>query len=1002
MPEPTRSSDLFAPTMATAVSFDKLMPHRVRNVLVVASPYDAFTLDEGGRLAELVLREFVNLNLSDAPRVTRVSTGAEALDLLAQQSFHLVITMAQIGRMNGITLASRIREIHHDLPVVLLAFDIGELERLRSEGSTEAVDQMFLWTGDARLFIAIIKMYEDQWNLDHDTRVARVRTILLVEDSVRFISLYLPLLYTIIVQQTERLMDEGINLADRLLRLRARPKILLARTYEEAMEIYEQYRPYLLGVISDLSFPREGHKSKSAGLDLLRYIRSQDPYLPALLQSSNEDAYDLAKAAQLHFINKRSPRLLKDVRRYIENNFGFGDFVFRHPDGTEWGRAQSLRDLEDAIPHIPEDSLLYHSSRNDFSNWLRARTEFGLAQSIRPFQLADFDSKESLRRYLSDTLRSHRLQLQRGVITDFSPQRFDSGREFMRIGQGSLGGKGRGLAFANAMLAHYAVSEQYEDVTVQVPPSSIIATDIFDEFLSINELHDLAYGSSTDEEIAHRFVAARLPESVRQDLESFLDRVRYPLAIRSSGQLEDSSTQPFAGIYRTYMLPNNHPNSQVRLAQLARAVKLVYASTFSRVSKSYSASTATRIEDEKMAVILQQVIGQAHGNRFYPHISGVARSHNFYPIAPMRRQDGLAIVALGLGRQVAGGLQALRFSPHHPRHVPAFSSTESTLAAAQRQFYALDLSHPHQMPSFDEEATLTKLDLDAAREDGTLRLVASTYSAENDRLYEGLRDEGYPVVTFAPVLNSEVFPLAAILRRILSIAARGMGSPVELEFAVDLESSPRTFGFLQLRRLVAGGEPDDVRIGPEEYAQSICSSPMALGNGLLEDVEDIVYVRPETFDASQSRTIATEVGELNARLAAEERPYLLIGPGRWGSADPWLGVPVSWDQISQARTIVETSLPDFQVTPSQGTHFFQNMTSLRIRYFTVNNRSEEDRVDWDWLASRPAEHETKYIRHLRLSHPLRILVDGRHNRGVVLPPSAMRRSRPPAEPDSTD
>lgn len=987
MLEPKRSSDLFAPTLSSEVSFEKLMPYRVRSILVVASPYDAFTLEEGGRLAELILNEYVALNLSDAPRVNRVSTGDEALEILEEQEVGLVITMAQAGGVDGATLAQRVREVRPDTPVVLLAFDIGELERLRRERPMDAVDQMFLWSGDARLFIAIIKMYEDAWNVDHDTDTARVRTILLVEDSVRFTSLYLPLLYTVLVKQTQSLMDEGVNLAGRLLRLRARPKVLLAQTYEEGMELYERYRPFLLGVISDLSFAREGEKDPRAGLDLLAHVRQDDPHLPVLLQSSNEEAYQLAREADLHFIYKRSRKLLKEVKRFIEDHFGFGDFVFRRPDLSEWGRARNLRELEEALLRIPDDCLRYHSSRNDFSNWLRARTEFGLAQRIRPFQLEDFDSVDALRSYLRETLRAHRTESQRGIITDFSPNRFDERSQFVRIGHGSLGGKGRGLAFANAMLTHFALAKEFEDVNVCVPPSSVVATEVFDQFLSDNELHDLAYGSSSDEEIAHRFVSARLPGGIRRDLESFLNRVRYPLAVRSSGQLEDSTTQPFAGIYRTYMVPNQHPDPSVRLAQLARAIKLVYASTFSRVSKSYSDSAAMRIEDEKMAVVLQQIVGHRHGDRFYPHISGVARSYNYYPIEPMKGEDGLAIIAFGLGRQVAGGLQALRFSPRHPKNIPAFSSTEATLESVQRQYYALDMSHPHQMPAFDEEATLVKLDLENAMEDGTLSKLVSTYSAENDRLYPGLREGGYPVLTFAPILNTEVFPLARILREVLRIAADGMGGPVELEFAVDLLSEPQTFGFLQLRRLVAGGEPEDVKIENEHFEESICSSSMALGNGLLGDVYDLVYVRPENFDASRSREIAQEVGEINRRLAEENRTCVLIGPGRWGSSDPWLGIPASWDQISQARTIVETSLPDFRITPSQGTHFFQNMTSLRIRYFTVNNRDVDDRVNWEWLAEAPAEYESDHVRHLRTDRPLRILVDGRSSRGVILPPA---------------
>ncbi len=995
MLEPSRTSELFTGTPSGEVSFDKLMPHRVRNILVVASPYDAFVIEEGGRLTELILNEYVTLNLSDGPRVTRVSTAEEALSVIEHHHFDLIITMGRVGSMDGLRFGQRVKEIDATTPVVLLAFDIGELESLRREGPLDGVDHMFLWSGDARLFIAIIKMYEDRWNIDHDTEVARVRTILLVEDSVRFISLYLPLLYTVLVKQTHLLMDDGVNLANRLLRLRARPKVLLARDYESAIGLYERYRPFLLGVISDLSFPRGGEPDPEAGIRLLERIKADDPTLPMLLQSSDTRAAQRAKEIGVHFIHKRSRRLLKDLKRFVEQHFGFGDFVFRMPDGSEWGRAANLRDLERMVQEVPDECLRYHALRNDFSNWLRARTEFGLASRIRPFRIEDFEDIEGLRQYLVETLRTHRFETQRGIVADFAPTRFDERSEFVRIGKGSLGGKGRGLAFANAMLQQLDLPKNLRQVSVGVPPSAVVATEVFDQFLADNELHDLAYGSASDQEIAHRFTSARLPEGVIRDLESFLQRIEYPLAVRSSSLLEDSSAQPFAGIYRTYMLPNSHGDPAVRLAQLQRAIKLVYASTFSRAAKAYAESTSSRIEDEKMAVILQQLVGSRHRDHFYPHVSGVARSVNFYPIEPMRAEDGIAVIALGLGRQVAGGLRALRFSPAHPRNIPAFSSTDAVRENSQNQFFALDMSRPHRMPTFEEESNLLCLEINEALEDGVLDPLVSTYSPQNDRLYEGLRPDGYPYLTFAPILNSEVVPLAALLRALLALSADGMGSPVEMEFALDIGEEHSTFGFLQLRRLAAGGETEDLELPDALIARAWCFSTQALGNGRMSGIEDVVYIRPRGFDAAKTHQIAQEIGRINRQLAEEGRHCVLIGPGRWGSSDPWLGIPVAWDQISTARAIVETALPDFRVTPSQGTHFFQNMTSLRIAYFTVNPNLGEDRIDWDWLESRPAVHETTFVRHLRLDRPLEICVEGRSNRGVIAEARPIEADPPP-------
>jgi DNA-binding NarL/FixJ family response regulator len=997
-------SDAYRQTGTPYAGFDSLMPHRAHDILVVASDYDAFVIEEGGRLTELILGEFVSLNLHTAPSITRVATAEQALELLHQRRFDLVLTMLWAGEVDAFTFGRRVKSIDPRVPVVVLAFDTRELARLQPVSPRDGVDETFIWWGDARLFMAILKLFEDRWNADHDARVASVRTILLIEDSVRFTSLYLPLLYTELMDQTQSLMDEGVNVTHRVLRMRARPKILLARSYEQAVELYARYRPYMLGVICDLSFPREGKVDPGAGATFVRRVKEDDPTLPVLLQSSEDRAAQLAEQLGASFIHKRSRSLLADLRRFIQGRLGFGDFVFLLPDGatgvegaTEVDRASDLRSMEETLARVPDASLLWHANRNDFSNWLRARTEFELAARLRPRRVSEFSSIGDLRAYLIRTLSAHRAETRRGVVADYSPRQFDAGSAFVRIGRGSLGGKGRGLAFANHLLLRSGIAELFDGVRIAVPPTAVIGTDVFDALLDDVRLREIAYGSALDEEITRAFLAARLPEDVREDLATFLERVTYPLAVRSSSLLEDSQLQPFAGIYRTYMLPNNHPRREVRLRQLERAVKLVYASTFSLASRAYIESTPYRMEDEKMAVVLQQLVGSAYGTRFYPTLSGVIRSYNFYPIAPLRAEDGIAVLALGFGRQVVLGFDALRFSPVHPHHFAQFATVADTVRNSQHHFFALDLSHPDAMSDVAEDSNMLRLGLPAALADGTMTWLASTYSPQNDCVYDGLREDGTPLVTFSPILKSEAYPLAEILRTLEALARDGLGAPVEIEFAMDLTRQPAFFGFLQTRRMVIGREPDEAPLEEDALRRPVCLSLSALGNGTLPNIHDIVYVRPEQFDPSRTPQIAGEVGRINAQLRAEKRPYVLIGPGRWGSADPWLGIPVGWEQISGARTIVEAALPDFKVAPSQGTHFLQNLTSLGVGYFTVDAATGDGMVDWPWLAAQPEITATEYVRHIRTERALKVRIEGQTGRGIILPPTEPAESRPQSE-----
>jgi CheY-like chemotaxis protein len=980
--------------------FGHLMPHRVQEVLLVASMYDAFTLEEGGRLTELLLSEYRELNLSFPPHVTRVSSGEEALAHLEGRRFDLVITMSRLGDMAAVDLAHAIKDRRPDLPIFNLAFNPRELKYVRETDRDRVIDRYFLWTGDVRLLTGIIKSGEDRMNVAHDTAYGDVRWILLIEDSVRFYSSYLPTLYTEVLVQTQSLMAEGINLSHRLLRLRARPKILLATDFEEAWELYEAYKDSLLGVISDGRFLWRGEHREDAGPEFIRRVKKVDPHTPAVLQSTNAELAVVADRIGAGFIHKNSRSLLQELRRFMLQNFGFGDFVFRMPDGEEVGRADDLRSLEEVLRRVPVESIRYHAGRDHFSNWLRARTEFGLASVIRPRKVSEFADTEELRDFLVASIARFRLESQAGVVADFSRRHFDTDSTFVRIGGGSLGGKGRGLAFMNSVLHGYGVTNLHPGTVIQVPPTAVVGTDVFDTFMQRNDLSDAVLGEVADERVAELFLENKLPESIYGDLEAFLEQVRYPLAVRSSSLLEDSQFQPFAGVYATYMLPNSHADLRVRLDQLCDAIKLVYASAYSRAAKGYIEATGNRIEEEKMAVIIQQMIGQRHGDVDYPHFAGVAHSSNFYPSGSLAPSDGVVTVALGLGRTVVEGGKALRFSPANPKVLPQFGTNEDWLRNSQRQFFALDVSDPDRYPSSHDDFNLVLLDLEAAEGHGTLDAVGSVYSPENDVIYDGIQRPGVRLVSFAHVLKSGLFPLAEILELLLELGRRTMSAEVEIEFAVvlgDGKEKPHQFGFLQIRPLAAGFDAPDI---PEDLLwgdDAVVATNTALGNGSYAELRDILYVPPELFDRGSTVDIAAEIGRLNQRFVEAGTPYLLLGPGRWGSSDRWLGIPVRWDQISGAQVIVETDLVDFKVTPSQGSHFFQNLTSFQVGYLTVNKGQGQSRLDWDWLAAQDARPAGDWVRHIRLPAPLTVLIDGRTRRGVVLRPT---EDNPPAETDS--
>ncbi len=968
------------------------MPFRIREILLVSSPYDLYILEEDGFLGESLDLEYLQLNLSAAPRITRVSTGEEALEILSRSPFDLVITMSRLGEMDVRRFSRAVKEAHPEIPLVLLGISAPEASRLKEGGGDRTFDQVFIWRGDVRLFLAIIKYVEDQRNVEHDIDRAGVRAIILIENSARFYSSYLPLIYTELMRQNQIVMADGVNAMQRLRRMRARPKILLAETFEEGWALFEKYRGSLLGVITDARFPREGRSDPEAGIEFLWRLKEVDPEIPTLVQSTDSGVADRATSLGAAFINKRSPRLLEEVRGFILHSLGFGDFVFILPDGTEVERVHDLAAMPEALERVPEASLRYHAARNHFSNWCMARTEFSLAERLRPVKISEFRTIEELRGYLVAAFSRLRTDTRRGVVADFARMELGDGAGIARIGTGSLGGKGRGLGFANALFSKPEAAAEVAGVRVYIPPSSVIGTGVFDRFISRNRLAAIALSDAPDEEIAAAFLRAKLPEGLLQDLGSFAARMRDPIAVRSSSLLEDSHDQPFAGIYRTVMLPNNSPDLDLRLRHLCDAIKLVYASTFSRNAKAYLPNTQNRMEEEKMAVVLQKLVGRRHGRWFYPDFAGVARSYNYYPILGTTAEEGVALVALGFGKTVVDGERAIRFSPGRPQSLPQLSSTADILENAQRQFYALDLARETGPTVEDpDDGGLVRLDLEQAEKDGTLGPVASTYSPDNDAVYDGISRQGVRIVTFAPILKSGWFPLPQALSRLLAMGSRAMSCPVEIEFAVDLDPA-RTgtpeIAFLQIRPMMIEGGPLDIEEILERIDEGdlLCVSESALGQGRSRDIQDVVYVKPSAFDRGRTHAIGGEVGAINARLARAGRPYLLIGPGRWGTSDPWLGIPVEWHQISGVGAIIETDLEDVPVAPSEGSHFFQNLTSFGISYFTSTSRpgGGRSRVDLPWLDMQPAEDETSAVRHVRLPEPLEIWVDGRSRRGVMI------------------
>jgi CheY-like chemotaxis protein len=989
--------------------FENLMPFKVHNILLVSSLYDSFILREDGRLNELLIDQSLDLSLQQIPGITHVSSCAEAAALARSQLFNLIVTNLAVGDMNAAQLAREIKEAGIDVPVVVLGYDYREIKNFVARNPLTDIERVFLWQGNARILIAIVKYVEDKRNVLHDTRSMGVPVLLVVEDNIRYYSSFLPVMYTELIKQSRRVIQEGVNVAHKLVRMQARPRILLSTNFEDAASLVQEYRDYLFGVVSDVEFPMEGKLSTEAGFELARMVKSLVPDVPVVLQTGRTEFRPRAHAAGYSFLRKRSPTLLKDLRRILTEQFGFGDFVFRLPDTSEVGRATDLNELEEQLQKVSAESIVFHAQSNHFSHWLMARTEFALAAKLRPRKVSDFASPEHLRRDLIESINEYRREQSEVLIGDFRADTFKSSESsFLRVGSGSLGGKARGLAFVRHLLRKSRITRRFPGIRISVPPAVVLATDVFDQFIAENNILDFAMHCEDDKEIQRKFLAAPLSNALAEDLKSFLIEVNHPLAVRSSSLLEDSQYQPFTGVYETFMLGNQQANLDDRLSALCQAIQRVYASTFTRHAKAYVRATPYRLEEEKMAVILQRVVGTAHRERFYPDFSGVVRSRNFYPVPPMTFEDGIAAVALGLGRSVVDGGKCLTFCPRYPLNLIQFSSVEDILANSQSEFWALELNGASQelLGASTKNATHPDTDTDTdchshwhesrfslglAEGDGTLQAVASTYSRDNNAIYDGVSRAGTRIVTFALMLKHGTFPLAEILDDLVRAGEDGLGNPVEIEFAVRLPQQAgqvAEFGFLQIRPLTLARDTEELALDDVQPEQLICRSNKVLGNGRIENLHDVVVVDSQRFERSRSQEVATEVARFNRSLNEENRPYLLIGVGRWGSTEPWLGIPVEWDEISGARVIVEAGFRDFRVTPSQGSHFFQNLTAFRIGYFTVNPDAGEGSVDWQWLTEQPALEEQGCVRHLHFINPIHVVMNSRTSQGVIFKPEA--------------
>ena len=970
-------------------SFANLMQKRIFNVLLVASYYDAFILEEDGRVEEQIFFEYTSLNLSSPPRVTQVNNLEDAFKELSTKRFDLIIAIPDAEHSQTYEKAKEIKHHYPDIPIVLLTPFAREVSRRLEKEDLSGIDYVFSWLGNTDILLAIIKLLEDEMNIEEDTK-SGVQIIMLVEDSVRFYSSILPHLYKFVLKQSQIFSTEALNEHEQMLRMRGRPKIKLARSYEEAMEMYKKYANNILGIISDVSFMHEGLKDAKAGLKFCSYVREKDPFVPIIIESSDTENSAGAAALDACFLDKNSKKLPVDLRKAIMRNFGFGDFEFINPqNGEVIMRIKELKDLQKNILSIPAESLLYHASRNHISRWLYSRALFPLAEFIRRRWPHNLDELPEIRQEIFDSIVLYRKMKNRGVVAIFERNRFDKYSNFARIGQGSLGGKGRGLAFIDSLIKRHPILEDYEGISVSVPKTVVLCTDLFDEFMESNNLYQIALSDMPDEEILNHFLEASLPERLKEDILAFFEVVGRPIAVRSSSLLEDSHYQPFAGVYSTYMIPFLEDREEM-YRMLSAAVKGVYASVFYSDSKAYMTATSNVIDQEKMAIILQEVVGTQYGDRYYPSFAGVGRSLNYYPINDEKAEDGVVDIAVGLGKYIVDGGRSLRFSPKHPNKVLQTSTLDLALRDTQTRFYALDLKNIQEHCEVDDSFNLLRLSIRDAEADNSLRGMISTFDPYDQVIRDGYYEGGRKVVTFANILQHNIFPLSPLLEMMLEYGSHDMGRHVEIEFAGILPNEQHPHGalyWLQIRPIVDTKEMRSDEIHEVEEKDLLLKTSSALGHGIMSDLHHVIYVKSDGFLSSNNSLIAREIEKINKTFLERGENYILIGPGRWGSSDTALGIPVKWPHISAARLIVETALSSYFIEPSQGTHFFQNLTSFGVGYFTLNPQIKDCLYDEDFLNHQEAVQETQFLRVVRFEQPLTVKINGRKSEGIVIKPS---------------
>ncbi|MFL3006093.1 MAG: PEP/pyruvate-binding domain-containing protein [Candidatus Neomarinimicrobiota bacterium] len=979
------------------IDFQDLMPHRIHEILLVASPYDAFILEEDGHLTEQILTEYIGMNFTYAPRVNRVSTGQEAMKLMREKKFDLVIVMLRIEDQDPISLGKTIKANYPKKPVVLLAFDETELKQLPSVISAKSINRTFIWSGDASVFPAIIKYIEDRKNAKQDILDRDVRCILVVEDSPRMYSILLPLLYKEIMYQTKNLINRRLSQSKKLLLLRARPKVLLTQNYETAKLFFNRYRNNILGIISDVEFLKNKKKTKDAGFKLVKWVRNIDQSIPILIQSSQEKNRIPAKAMGTDFLHKESPTFLKKLRDFMNYNFGFGDFLFRLPDNTQVQKAKTINEFIKGIESIPDNSIVHHAKSHHFSNWLAARAEFNLASMIRSISVDDFDNGESIRNYILKYLKNNKKD-NKSTIINYSSSRFNSAEsDFFRLSSGSLGGKARGLGFAKSMINYSNIKNKFSNFKIFVPKSAVIGTNEFDRFMKDNELWDIALSNISDTKLQNYFLKSRISIDLTLKLESFVNENNFPIAVRSSSLLEDSQYQPLAGTYETIMLCNNSKSNKDRLNKLIEAIKLIYASTFKGEARTLLKNTAHRIEEEKMAILIQEVVGVKYkSNRFYPTFSGVLQSINYYPVSYMKRSEGVAYLALGFGRTIADGEKCLRLSPKYPKILPQFFSLKSTMQSSQNEFYAMNFNLNQQ-----NNHQLNKYTLEDAETDGALKWVGSSISKEDGTIKDSLLYPGTRIVSFSPILKWGNISFDKLALEILSIGKKALGCPVEIEFAVNIkkDSTPE-FYLLQIKPMVLTGLHRANTIRSFDKNSILCKSSFSLGDGKISTLKDLIIVRPNTFDLSKSKEIAKELSKINSKFK-KGRQYILCGPGRWGSTDPWLGIPVQWQSISNSKVIIEMGLKELPIDPSFGSHFFQNITNLHISYFTIDYKQKNDILNLDYLKDFEIKYSGKYIDWYSFENPFNVVVDGSNGLGIIEKPNTSKTQEVMDEEESS-